>query len=51
VGRYVLEPVDDVPPLTPEEEEGLEMALESLRDGKATGIEAVRQKLDQVLRR
>ena len=30
VGRYVVESIDDVPPLTPDEDAGIELALDAL---------------------
>ncbi len=50
-GRYALEPVDAVPPLTEEEEEGLRQALASLRAGRGRTVEQVRQTVDAALRR
>jgi hypothetical protein len=50
-GRYVIEPVDALSPLTDEEEEGLRQALESLRGGRGRTLEQVRQTIGAVLRR
>jgi len=50
-GRYVIAPADFAPELTPEEEEGLEKALESLRQGRGVPIEQVRARLDGILKR
>jgi hypothetical protein len=50
-GRYVLEPVDDVPELTDAEEAGLNAALESVRAGKGVSLEAARAKVDRILGR
>ena len=52
-GRYVVESVDDVASLSPEEEEeeGLRQALASLRAGKGRTIDQVRQTIDAVLHR
>lgn len=33
-GRYIVEPIDEAPLLSREEEEGLIVALESLRSGR-----------------
>jgi len=45
-GRYVVEPIDDVPELMRAEEEGLHRALASLRAGKGRTIDQVRQTAD-----
>jgi hypothetical protein len=50
-GRYVLEPVDDVPSLTPDEEAGIQAALESIRRGEGIGSADVRQRIDAALKR
>lgn len=50
-GAYVVEAVDKAPPLTSDEERGLEQALASLRAGKGRSVEQVRQTFDQALRR
>ncbi len=50
-GRYVLEPADDVPELTEDEEEGLREALASLRSGHGRTAEQVGQTIDSILRR
>jgi hypothetical protein len=44
-GRYLLEAVDEVPPLTEEEDEGLRQALASLRAGKGRSAAQVRQRV------
>jgi hypothetical protein len=49
-GTYVVEAVD-APLLTPEEEEGLERALASLRAGQGRSIDQVRQSIASVLDR
>jgi hypothetical protein len=44
VGRYILEPLEDVAPeLSHEDEDGLREALASLRAGKGRTVEQVRQ--------
>ena len=50
-GRYVLEPVDDVPELTPDEEDGLIAALVSLRAGKGRSAEDVKAAVSRALKR
>ena len=50
-GRYVLESVDDLPPLTPDEEAGIQAALDSLRRGEGVGADEVRSRVDAALRR
>ena len=43
-GRYVLRAVDEkAPPLTPDEEAGLEAALDSYRQGRVVDFEARQQ--------
>ena len=51
VGSYIVEAVDSAPALTPEEDEGLSVALASLRAGGGRTIEQVRQTVDAILRR
>lgn len=50
-GRYVIESLDAVPTLTPEEERGLEEALKELDRGKGSDLEDVRADLDAIIRR
>jgi hypothetical protein len=51
-GRYVVEAVDDeVPALTPEEEAGIEAALESYRQGRVVDAKRARQIIDAALGR
>ncbi|MDZ4695937.1 MAG: hypothetical protein SGI86_12380 [Deltaproteobacteria bacterium] len=50
-GRYVLQPVDELQSLTPEENAGLIQALESLRQGKSTDAETVFSRIEGKLRR
>jgi hypothetical protein len=50
-GRYVVQRVDDVPALSPEEEEGLREALASLRAGRGRTPNELRRTLDAALRR
>jgi hypothetical protein len=44
-GRYVVEPVDEVPDLTDEEEQGLTTAIESARQGDVFTVEEARRKV------
>ena len=44
-GRYVIERVDELPSLTPDEEEGLIRALDSLRAGRGVPHDEVRSRL------
>jgi hypothetical protein len=44
-GRYVVEPLDEPSELTPDEEEGLIQALESLRAGRGLEHEQVRERI------
>lgn len=49
-GRYMVEAVDDeAPTLSPEEEAGLEMALESYRQGRIVDAKQARQIIDAAL--
>jgi hypothetical protein len=51
-GRYVVEPIDqEAPPLTPDEEAGVEAALESYRQGRVVDAKRARQIIDAALRR
>ncbi len=50
-GRYVLEPVDEAPVLTDEDEAGIAAAIESVRQGKAVSMEAARARIDRILGR
>ena len=50
-GRYVLEPVDDVPELTADEEAGIYAAIESVRAGKGVTPEAAKARIDRILGR
>jgi hypothetical protein len=50
-GRYVLEPVDEVPELTDEEEAGIHAAIESVRAGKGMSLEAAKARVDRILGR
>jgi hypothetical protein len=49
-GTYVLEAVDS-PPLSEEDEEGLEQALASLRAGRGRSVEDVRQTIASLVAR
>ena len=51
-GRYVVEAVDeDAPALSPEEEAGIEAALESYRQGRVVGAARAREIIDAALGR
>ena len=51
-GRYVVEAVEDeAPPLTPEEEAGIEAALESYRQGRVVDSRRAREIIDAALGR
>jgi hypothetical protein len=51
-GRYVIEPLDDrAPVLSPDEEAGLEAALESYRQGRVVDARRARQIIDAALGR
>ena len=52
VGRYVVEAVeDDAPALTPEEEAGIEAALESYRQSRVVDSKRAREIIDAALGR
>lgn len=51
-GRYVVEGVDDeAPSLSPDEEAGIEAALESYRQGRVVDAKRAREIIDAALRR
>lgn len=51
-GRYVVEPVqEEAPVLTPEEEVGIEAALDSYRQGRGVDAKRVREIIEAALRR
>ena len=50
-GRYVLESVDRVLDLTPEEDAGLEEAARSLDAGEGLSLDEVKHRLQGILRR
>jgi hypothetical protein len=51
-GRYVVEPVDEeTPALSPEEEAGIEAALESYRQGRVVDAQRAREIIDAALGR
>ncbi len=51
-GRYVVEALDDeAPALSPEEEAGIEAALESYRQGRVVDAKRARQIIDAALGR
>ena len=51
-GRYVVEPMEEeAPALSPEEEAGIEAALESYRQGRVVDAERAREIIDAALRR
>ena len=51
-GRYVVEPMDeDAPALSPDEEAGIEAALESYRQGRGVDAKRAREIIDAALGR
>jgi hypothetical protein len=51
-GRYVVEPLDDeAPALSPDEEAGIEAALESYRHGRIVDAKRAREIIDAALGR
>ena len=52
VGRYLVEAVDsEAPTLTPEEDSGIEAALESYRQGRTVDAKGARKIIDAALGR
>jgi hypothetical protein len=47
----VLDPVDELPELSDEEEAGIRAAIESVRAGRAVTLEAAKTQVDQILGR
>jgi hypothetical protein len=45
----VLEPADDVPALTDEQEAGIQAAIESLREGKGVALDEAKARIDRIL--
>jgi hypothetical protein len=45
----VLEPVDDAPELTTEEEAGLQAAIHSLREGRGVALDEAKARIDRIL--
>ncbi|MGH7894362.1 MAG: hypothetical protein ACREQL_06815 [Candidatus Binatia bacterium] len=50
-GRYIVEPVDNVPPLTPEEDAGIQLALDTLEPGGGVDDADVQRRIIAPLRR
>ena len=51
-GRYLVEPMDEeAPALSPEEEAGIEAALESYRQGRVVDAKRAREIIDAALGR
>ena len=50
-GRYIVEPIDDIPPLTLEEEVGLELAIDELAHGGGVDDVDARRRIIAPLRR
>jgi hypothetical protein len=50
-GRYVVEPVEEAPVMTPEEEAGIEAALESYHQGRVVCAKRATVIIDAVLGR
>jgi len=50
-GRYVVEAIEEAPALTPEEEAGIDAALESYRQGRVVGSKRAREIIDAALGR
>jgi hypothetical protein len=50
-GRYVIESLDALPALTPEEEQGLEESLDALDRGEGADLEILRTDLEALVRR
>jgi hypothetical protein len=50
-GRYVVEAVDEIPTLTPEEEAGLVEALQAIDRGEGESTQKVRRAIGRALKR
>lgn len=50
-GRHIVEAVDEVLPLTNDEEHGIAEAIASLRAGQGRTAEQVRQRIESLLRK
>jgi hypothetical protein len=50
-GRYIVEPIDDVPPLTLEEDAGIQLALVALEHGGGVDDAEARRRIIAPLRR
>jgi hypothetical protein len=50
-GRYIVEPVDDVPPLTLDDDAGLELALDELEHGGGVDDADAQRRITAPLRR
>lgn len=50
-GRYVVEAAEDEVPVSPEEEAGIEAALESYREGRVVDAKPAREIIDATLGR
>jgi len=50
-GRYLVVPVDDVPPLTPDEDAGIELALDGLAHGGGVDDAKARRRIGPPSRR
>ena len=50
-GRYIVEPIDDVPPLTLDEDAGIALALDALEHGGGVDGADARRRIVAPLRR
>jgi hypothetical protein len=50
-GTYALEPAEDAPTLSPEEEEGLRRALRSIEEGRTVDADEARRRIRAASRR
>ena len=50
-GRYLIEPVDKLPPLTPDEDVGIQTACDALRRGEGVDSAEVQRRHDAALER
>lgn len=50
-GRYVLEPIDEVPELTDEEEASIQSGIDSIRAGEGVGLDAAKTRVGGILAR
>lgn len=50
-GRYLVEPVDRAPELTPEQEGDLDAAIREADEGQGVSLDEARRRIDSALKR